>query len=92
MPLNLLFILFTVKLLSRVLEFSSNFYIMCLNFFIFALSNLAIYPLLIYISYGNLPFDVISHYFSIYCAQGILTALAAPPTFYFLDQLTRRGA
>ncbi|MDR2404840.1 MAG: hypothetical protein LBE27_00525 [Deltaproteobacteria bacterium] len=91
MPLNLVLLAFVVNLLSRVLEFASNFYIMCLSFFIFSLSNLAIYPLLIYISYGNLPFDVISHYFSIYCAQGVLTALAAPVAFWFLDGLTARG-
>ncbi|MDR2339742.1 MAG: rod shape-determining protein MreD [Deltaproteobacteria bacterium] len=91
MPLDLIVLVLAVRLLSKVLEFSSPFYIMCLNFFIFSLSNLVIYPLLIYISYGNLPFDVISSYFSIYCVQGVLTALAAPPAFWCLDRLTSAG-
>lgn len=91
MPLELVLIVLVVKLLARVLEFSSTFYIMCLNLFVFSLSNLVIYPLLIYISYGNLPFDIISHYFSIYCTQGVLTAIVAPAIFWFLDALTLEG-
>ena len=91
MPLCLILIVIAVRILVRVLEFSSTLYVICLCLFIYSLSNLAIYPLLIYISYGNPPFNVISRYFTIYCAQGVLTALSAPPVFWFLDWITSEG-
>jgi cell shape-determining protein MreD len=90
-PLNLVLMLLSARLLGGVLDFSASFYMMCLTLFIFFLSNLAIYPLLIYISYGNPTFNVIPHNLATYCVQGALTALAAPPVFAFLDGAGPKG-
>jgi rod shape-determining protein MreD len=91
-PVGLILVVLAVRLLSRAMDFHSPLYLMALALFIFVLSNIVIYPLLLYISYGKLPFDAISRYFSRYCAQGALSALAAPPLFRALDVLTARGA
>jgi cell shape-determining protein MreD len=90
-PLTLITAALAAAALSRVLEFSGGLYAAVLVLFLFSLSNLAIYPLLIYIGYGNQPFNVISQYFSIYCIQGALTAAAAPFVFRLLDRLAPGG-
>jgi rod shape-determining protein MreD len=58
-----------------------------------SVAGLVLYPILMYIYFGVSPVRMFYLHFSIYCIQGLTTALAGIPAFRILDRVAagRRG-
>ncbi|MDR1040230.1 MAG: rod shape-determining protein MreD [Deltaproteobacteria bacterium] len=74
------------KALMRTVEINRTWSACLVAFAAVLAGGIVLYPLLMYIYTGMNPVRVIYQHFSIYCIQGLTTALAGIPVFRFLDR------
>jgi rod shape-determining protein MreD len=80
-----------IKALMRAVEINRSWSACLVVFAAVIAGSVVLYPLLMYLYMGVNPGRVISQYFSIYCIQGLTTALAGYPAFRSMDRAADGG-
>jgi cell shape-determining protein MreD len=85
-PLILIISVILIKLLMNIFDMNRTFIKMALVFFIYCLNHIVFYPIVMYLYMGDNPIRFISHQFTLYCAQGFLTAICMFLFFRLFDR------
>jgi rod shape-determining protein MreD len=84
--LTLVLLALLVKALTYAVEINRSWSVFLLLFAAVLFVGLVLYPFLMYIFTGISPLKLLYQYFSIYCIQGLTTALLGLPAFRLLDR------